>query len=246
MTISSASIRQMRSITGGHVSIAECKDALIRSNGDVDAALEYLRKNGYEIGIRKEAPDAGSLPGNWREGVRQTSRTTAAISQLRKKTLGKVGIAECKAALDMTNGDCEAALDHLRNQGHDFRPQESDPTDVVLPGFWREMMERVLPDVMLMMFFVVTWIRPAAFGPEAPAACIVIMIMEFFSIHSTVFIIMASGNKRATVLVALFYIALFAVFYSAVFMRGSVSPVELLIPLFTFARYTYRACKVFT
>ena len=44
MAITAAMVKELRESTGA--GMMECKKALSETNGDMDAAVEYLRKNG--------------------------------------------------------------------------------------------------------------------------------------------------------------------------------------------------------
>ncbi len=44
MAITAAMVKELRESTGA--GMMECKKALTETNGDMDAAVEYLRKNG--------------------------------------------------------------------------------------------------------------------------------------------------------------------------------------------------------
>ena len=44
MAITAGLVKELREITGA--GMMDCKKALTETNGDIDAAIEYLRKNG--------------------------------------------------------------------------------------------------------------------------------------------------------------------------------------------------------
>lgn len=51
MTITAAMVKDLREKTG--VGIMECKEALTESNGDLEAAISYLRKKGLSAAVRR-------------------------------------------------------------------------------------------------------------------------------------------------------------------------------------------------
>ena len=52
MTISAEMVRELRSKSG--VGIMECKNALKETNGDMEKAIEYLRKKGLSAAVKKQ------------------------------------------------------------------------------------------------------------------------------------------------------------------------------------------------
>lgn len=54
--ISASVVKQLREITGA--GMMDCKAALIESNGDFDGAIEYLRKKGQKLSIKRADRDA--------------------------------------------------------------------------------------------------------------------------------------------------------------------------------------------
>ena len=51
MAITAAMVKELREATGA--GMMECKKALTESNGDMDGAIEYLRKNGQAKAEKK-------------------------------------------------------------------------------------------------------------------------------------------------------------------------------------------------
>ena len=51
MTITAAMVKDLREKTG--VGVMECKEALTESNGDMEAAISYLRKKGLATAVKK-------------------------------------------------------------------------------------------------------------------------------------------------------------------------------------------------
>ena len=58
MAITAAMVKELREMTGA--GMMDCKKALNETNGDMGAAVEYLRKNGGEEGRKNRC--RGSLP----------------------------------------------------------------------------------------------------------------------------------------------------------------------------------------
>ena len=50
-TITASAVKNLREITG--VAMMDCKKALVETNGDVEAAQDYLRKNGQAKALKK-------------------------------------------------------------------------------------------------------------------------------------------------------------------------------------------------
>ena len=57
MAITASMVKELREMTGA--GMMDCKKALNESNGDMDAAIEYLRKNGEAKAVKK--PDVSQL-----------------------------------------------------------------------------------------------------------------------------------------------------------------------------------------
>ena len=51
MAITAGMVKELREITGA--GMMDCKKALTETNGDIDAAIEYLRKNGQAKAEKK-------------------------------------------------------------------------------------------------------------------------------------------------------------------------------------------------
>jgi len=60
MTISAVEVKKLRDMTGA--GMMDCKSALVETNGDIEKAVEYLRKKGIASAQRREGREA-------REGV---------------------------------------------------------------------------------------------------------------------------------------------------------------------------------
>ena len=54
---------------------------------------------------------------------------------------------------------------------------------------WWYIANSFFSDVSMFLFFIITWISPFTLDNEAPHGCMAILIMEFITIHSTVFLI---------------------------------------------------------
>mgnify|MGYP002658868360 CR=1 FL=1 len=53
MAITASMVKELREMTGA--GMMDCKKALNETNGDMDAAVEFLRKNGQAKARRKQA-----------------------------------------------------------------------------------------------------------------------------------------------------------------------------------------------
>lgn len=56
MTITAAQVNELRQKTGA--GMMDCKKALTEANGDMDAAIDYLRKQGQKVAAKREDRDA--------------------------------------------------------------------------------------------------------------------------------------------------------------------------------------------
>ena len=56
MTITAEMVKELRSKSG--IGIMECKSALNETNGDLEKALEYLRKKGLSTAAKKQGRSA--------------------------------------------------------------------------------------------------------------------------------------------------------------------------------------------
>ncbi|AXI99307.1 translation elongation factor Ts (EF-Ts) [Cyclonatronum proteinivorum] len=56
MSISAADVKKLRDVTGA--GMMDCKKALAEANGDMDAAIEYLRKKGQKVAEKRADRDA--------------------------------------------------------------------------------------------------------------------------------------------------------------------------------------------
>ena len=52
-TITASAVKDLREITG--VAMMDCKKALVETNGDIEAAQDYLRKKGRAKALKKTA-----------------------------------------------------------------------------------------------------------------------------------------------------------------------------------------------
>lgn len=51
MAVTASMVKELRELTGA--GMMDCKKALSETNGDMDAAIEYLRKNGEAKAVKK-------------------------------------------------------------------------------------------------------------------------------------------------------------------------------------------------
>ncbi len=56
MNITAADVNKLRKITGA--GLMDCKKALVESNGDIDAAIDYLRKKGQKVAAKRADREA--------------------------------------------------------------------------------------------------------------------------------------------------------------------------------------------
>ena len=56
MTISAKAVSELRKSTGA--GMMDCKEALKESNGDIDGALDWLRKKGQKVAAKRADRDA--------------------------------------------------------------------------------------------------------------------------------------------------------------------------------------------
>lgn len=56
MQISAGDVKRLRDITGA--GMMDCKQALAESNGDFDGAIEYLRKKGQRLSVKRADREA--------------------------------------------------------------------------------------------------------------------------------------------------------------------------------------------
>jgi elongation factor Ts len=61
-TVSLEKVKELRAATG--VGMSKCKEALVESDGDIQKAIEYLRKAGMASAVKKkeEKPMKGNQP----------------------------------------------------------------------------------------------------------------------------------------------------------------------------------------
>ena len=72
MAITASMVKELREMTGA--GMMDCKKALSETNGDMDAAIEFLRKNGEAKAVKKAGRniiDAGVI-----SGIDMTPETT--------------------------------------------------------------------------------------------------------------------------------------------------------------------------
>ena len=59
MAVTASMVKELREMTGA--GMMDCKKALSETNGDMDAAIEYLRKNGEAKAVKKAGRIAAEL-----------------------------------------------------------------------------------------------------------------------------------------------------------------------------------------
>ncbi len=60
MSITAAQVKELRELTGA--GMMDCKAALAETNGDMDAAVDWLRKKGISKADKKAEPYRGGRP----------------------------------------------------------------------------------------------------------------------------------------------------------------------------------------
>ena len=80
MAITAAMVKELREMTGA--GMMDCKKALNETNGDMDAAIEYLRKNGEAKAVKK----AGRIAAEGIVMVDVKDDKTAAIVEVNSET----------------------------------------------------------------------------------------------------------------------------------------------------------------
>jgi len=71
-----------------------------------------------------------------------------------------------------------------------------------------------LPDLLTCLAFLATWIAPATLGPEAVKTLVLVVLMEFFVIHSTGFMLATVFNESLPRLKRSLAVLGFAAFYA--------------------------------
>ena len=88
MAITAAQVKQLREITGS--GMMDCKKALTATNGDMDAAVEFLRKNGQAKAEKKASRIAAegicliATEGNQKAAVVEVNSETDFVAQNEK------------------------------------------------------------------------------------------------------------------------------------------------------------------
>lgn len=75
MAITASMVKELREMTGA--GMMDCKKALNETNGDMDAAVEFLRKNGQAKAEKKASRIAAE--GVARAAISQTARPLALL-----------------------------------------------------------------------------------------------------------------------------------------------------------------------
>ena len=99
-TITASAVKELREVTG--VAMMDCKNALVESNGDIEAAKDYLRKKGQAKALKKASRET-------REGAVYFSTSSDG------KSAGLVKVA-CETDFVARNDIFQAFIKQLANQ----------------------------------------------------------------------------------------------------------------------------------
>ena len=90
------------------------------------------------------------------------------------------------------------------------------------PGGFARMLAAT-PDVLTCLAFLATWIAPATLGPAAVKTLVLVVLMEFFVIHSTGFMLATAFNDQLPRLKRSLAVLGFAAFYAVFVVFISVA-----------------------
>lgn len=110
MTISAADVNKLRQLTGA--GMMDCKKALTETNGDMDAAIDYLRKKGQKISASRADRDA-------KEGA-VIAKTTA------DKKTGVIVLVSCETDFVAKNEDFVAFANQVADIALANKPADAD------------------------------------------------------------------------------------------------------------------------
>jgi elongation factor Ts len=109
-TISAADVNKLRQLTGA--GMMDCKKALVETNGDFDAAVDYLRKKGQKISAARADRDAN-------EGA-VIAKTTA------DKKTGVIVLVSCETDFVAKNDDFVAFANQVADLALTHKPATAD------------------------------------------------------------------------------------------------------------------------
>jgi elongation factor Ts len=109
-TISAADVNKLRQLTGA--GMMDCKKALVETNGDFDAAVDYLRKKGQKISAARADRDAN-------EGA-VIAKTTA------DKKTGVIVLVSCETDFVAKNDDFVAFANQVADLALTHKPANAD------------------------------------------------------------------------------------------------------------------------
>ncbi len=118
MAITAAQVKQLREITGS--GMMDCKKALTATNGDMDAAVEFLRKNGQAKAEKKASRIAAegicliATEGNQKAAVVEVNSETDFVAQNEKFRTYVAKVA--KQALNSDAADMDAFMAEAWNE----------------------------------------------------------------------------------------------------------------------------------
>jgi elongation factor Ts len=113
MSITAAEVNELRQITGA--GLMDCKQALTETNGDIDAAVDYLRKKGQKVSAKRadrEANEGAVIAVTNSEGTRGAVIHLTSETDFVAKNEDFVAFARSIAelALDQNPADLEGLL----------------------------------------------------------------------------------------------------------------------------------------
>ena len=127
MAITAAQVKQLREITGS--GMMDCKKALTATNGDMDAAVEFLRKNGQAKAEKKASRIAAegicliATEGNQKAAVVEVNSETDFVAQNEKFRTYVAKVA--KQALNSDAADMDAFMAEAWNDDPSKTVKES-------------------------------------------------------------------------------------------------------------------------
>ena len=142
MAITASMVKELREMTGA--GMMDCKKALNESNGDMDAAIEYLRKNGEAKAVKK----AGRI------GV-LVEADTAVVNDAVKEALKNVAmqvaalnakyVSQADVDADYIAHEKEILMAQIQND-----PKESQKPEKVIQGMIQGRINKELKEICLL------------------------------------------------------------------------------------------------
>ena len=83
MAITAAMVKELREMTGA--GMMDCKKALTNTDGDMDAAVEFLRENGLAKAAKKAEPEKETKEGKKAEVKEEVKEAKAEKEEIKEK-----------------------------------------------------------------------------------------------------------------------------------------------------------------